>query len=548
MKKRQGAWTAVLTLCAMAVSMTGELANISAAAKKPAPATKKISVAVKKTKKVAVKYVSSGMKTAIKQGKASKKCVKVQWKKKKHTLVFTGKKAGNCKVKVIFKTAKKKYTSVFTVNVKKEGTKKPEATQAPVIATDPPYETEVPKESISPDETPEPTTEPAAEPFYDPETMPVKDIYEKYFKVGAAINGSSYSTMALHHDGMKNILKKHFNSTVLSNLMKPEHLLDEQASKADPDGMPVCHFDSCDDALQFCMDNGIKMRGHTLVWHNQVPTWFFYKDFDTEKELADAETMEKRLESYIRQVITHCQDNYPGVVYCWDVVNECVCVDANSYVVTSGGWKLRATTLSDNDFTHDTAISNYYYATMGETYVEKAFTYARKYADKDVKLFYNDYNVFLTEKMNNIYLMVSELKEKGLIDGIGLQPTVLMSWPELDSENEGSFRTCLETYAKLGLELQITELSFKMDGKVTDKKLQTQSDRYEEFMSLLLKEDSDNGGNCNITSVTVFGICDDYPLYTDFSQNLYLWDKNCDPKPCLYGFVRPGLLAAMTDF
>lgn len=148
----------------------------------------------------------------------------------------------------------------------------------------------------------------------------------------------------------------------------------------------------------------------------------------------------------------------------------------------------------------------------------------------------------MTEKMENIYKMAEELKAKGLIDGIGLQPTVLMDWPKLDSTDKGSFRVCLETYAKLGLELQVTELSFKMDGDETDEKLQKQSDRYEEFMRLLLEEDSDNGGPCNITSVTVFGICDDYPLYgNDFKQNLYLWDKFCDPKLCLHGFLRPGM-------
>ena len=170
--------------------------------------------------------------------------------------------------------------------------------------------------------------------------------------------------------------------------------------------------------------------------------------------------------------------------------------------------------------------------------------YARKYADPGVTLVYNDYNVFMTEKMENIYKMVEELKSKGLIDGIGLQPTVGMRWPELNSDNEGSFKTCLETYAKLGVELQVTELGFKLTidpEDIDEEALQKQADRYQEFMQLLVDEDSDNGGPCNITSVTVFGICDDYPLYTDNHQNLYLWDKNCVPKPCFYSYIKPGL-------
>ena len=543
--KSRTAWIAIGTVCSLIVGTVAEIpSDVQAAQKTPAFAKRQVSVTVGKSTQMAAKNVTAGMKIAVKQDASSKKCVKIQWKAKTKKLVFSGKKEGKCQVKVIFRKKKKSYTTTLKVTVK---AKNKQETPAPVKTTVPDNTGRPAEETpaATPEPTPAATPEPTPEVHYDVDSMPVKDVYKDYFMVGAAINGKDYETMALHHEGMTNILKKHFNSTTLSNLMKPEHLLDEAASKASADGMPVCKFDTCDEALQFCMDNGIKMRGHTLVWHNQVPEWFFYEDFDVEKNLADSETMEKRLESYIRQVITHCQDKFPGVVYCWDVVNECVCTDKDSYVVTSGGWKLRATTLKDNDFTHDTAISNYYYATMGESYVEKAFAFARKYADKDVKLFYNDYNVFMTEKMQNIYMMVKELKEKGLIDGIGLQPTVLLSWPKLDSESAGSFRTCLETYAKLGLELHVTELSFRIEGTITEEKLQKQSDRYEEFMRLLLKEDSDNGGKCNITSVTVFGICDDYPLYTDFAQNLYLWDKNCNPKLCLYGFVRPGLQIGM---
>lgn len=549
----------VFVLAAQAV--TGMQMTTYAAGKKqknPSLAKKKITVTVGKKASVQAKNISSGMKVTVKQNAFSKKCVKVQWKSKKKKLTLTGKKQGNCQVKLTFTKRKKSYASVLRVTVKSN--KRPVPTKGPAESIPPesippeslppvntpvsetPLPTEPAKPVPTPGETVAPTQEPTPKPTYDVDALSVKDVYKDYFLVGAAINGKDEPTMALHHEGMTNILKKHFNSTTLSNLMKPEHLLDEKASKASADGMPVCKFDTCDEALQFCMDNGIKMRGHTLVWHNQTPKWFFFEDFDIEKKPVDAATMEKRMDSYFRQVITHCQDKYPGVVYCWDVVNECVCVDKNSYIVTSGGWKLRATTLEDNDFTHDTPISNYWYATMGETYVEKAFELARKYVDKDVKLFYNDYNVFMTEKMNNIYKMAEELKAKGLIDGIGLQPTVLMDWPKLDSTDKGSFRVCLETYAKLGLELQVTELSFKMNGDETDEKLQKQSDRYEEFMRLLLEEDSDNGGPCNITSVTVFGICDDYPLYgNDFKQNLYLWDKFCDPKLCLHGFLRPGM-------
>lgn len=57
----------------------------------------------------------------------------------------------------------------------------------------------------------------------------LKDLYADYFMMGAAINGSEKETAAIHHDGMSAVLKKHYNSTTLSNLMKPCYLLDEKA-------------------------------------------------------------------------------------------------------------------------------------------------------------------------------------------------------------------------------------------------------------------------------------------------------------------------------
>lgn len=526
--------------------------------KTPKLVKKKITIYVGVKKEVKSKNVKKTTKVKIIQSKKAKKIAKVTWSKKKKVLSVKGKKKGKTSIKVRFKmktnkTKKAKwYTSKLSITVNTK------AIASPRSSANANNNSVRPTPTATVTSSTEPTASQSAEPtpilplpemptytgeYSGDEEPALKDVYQKYFLMGAAINGSSTTTMALNHKGMTGILLKHFNSTVMSNLMKPEHLLDQEKTKQSADGMPVCKFDTCDSALKFCLDNGIKMRGHTLVWHNQAPDWFFYEDYDTSKKLVDAETMEKRMESYIKQVLTHCQTNFPGVIYCWDVVNECVCTDANSYVITEGGWKLRSATKQDNDFTHDEAKANFWYATMGEGYVEKAFRYARKYADPDVKLFYNDYNPFMTEKMNNIYMMCDELKQKGLIDGIGLQPTVLIDWPELNTTNSGSFRTCLQKYSELGLEIQITELSFELRGisNPTENHLHKQAERYEEFMRLLLEMDSDNNGPCNITSVTVFGICDDYPLYENHKQNLYLWTKDCEPKECFYSYLQPGL-------
>lgn len=143
--------------------------------------------------------------------------------------------------------------------------------------------------------------------------------------------------------------------------------------------------------------------------------------------------MAKRMENYIKGVLEYCKKNYPGVVYCFDVVNECVDDGTGD---DSVNWNCR-TTFNGGD--------NFWYATMGTDYVEKAFTYARKYAEKGMKLIYNDYNVYVPAKEQNIYNLVKGLKEKNLIDGIGLQPTVDLYNPdELKGDSYDSFENCLK--------------------------------------------------------------------------------------------------------
>lgn len=351
--------------------------------------------------------------------------------------------------------------------------------------------------------------------------MNLKDAFAEDFKVGVAVN-----PYQLNDKETSALICENFNSITMENAMKPEGLLDQWASEESKDGMPEINKENLDEVLGLAKEKGLSLRGHCLVWHNQTPEWFFKKNYDEKKGYVSKKVMEKRMENYIKGVLTYCQENYPGVVYCWDVVNECVDDGAGD---TSVDWNCRSS-FNGGD--------NFWYATMGTDYVEKAFEFARKYADPEVKLIYNDYNVYMPLKMESIYNLVKGLKEKNLIDGIGLQPTVdLYSPDELSGDSYDSFENCLKKYAELDLDIQITELSFKIDedtGERDEKSLKRQADRYQEMFELLKKMDTAGSGPCNITSVTVFGICDDYPLYDDLEQCLYLWDKDCKAKEAFY--------------
>ena len=379
------------------------------------------------------------------------------------------------------------------------------------------------------DETPDDTTEvdesaEADEESGDAEATEItgvlKDLSADYFTFGVGINGSTLENQTLNIPEYMELAKQQFNSCTMTNLMKSGYILDQMGSQKnlkEGNEEPALSFMSIDPTLKWCQENDMKMRGHTLVWHTQAPEWFFREGYTDDGEYVDKDTMLLRMESYIRQLLTHVQEEYPGVIYCWDVVNEAV--DPESADPDSP-FQCRTKIMQD---------PNPWYETIGQDYVEMAFTYARKYADSDVKLFYNDYNTYQAPKTDGIYTLCESLKEKGLIDGIGMQGYWGIDYPPMsDIEN------AIKRFSELGLEIQITELSVGLD-KENEVMFQKQADKYAEIFNLLCDMDTEGGGPANITNVTVFGLVDHY-REGDIT-NSRLFDENYKPKPAFNAIV-----------
>lgn len=342
----------------------------------------------------------------------------------------------------------------------------------------------------------------------------LKGYCSDYFTLGVGINGSTLDNQTLNIPEYMAVASKHFDSCTMTNLMKSGYILDQQGSKQSGDGSPVLSFATIDPTLEWCQQNGMKMRGHTLVWHVQAPDWFFREGYADNGRYVDRETMLFRMESYIAQLMGHVQDNYPGVVYCWDVVNEAVDPDKGD---------------PDSFFlcrTENGGVPNPWYVTIGEDYVEMAFVYARKYADEDVKLFYNDFNTYQTEKRDAIYALCESLKEKDLIDGIGMQGYWGVSSPSI-----GVLESAIRKFAELELEIHITELSISVDEE-TEENFEKQGQRYASIFMSLEKLDTAGGGNANITNVTFFGLVDHYRQGDDTNSRLF--DALYQPKPAFY--------------
>lgn len=336
----------------------------------------------------------------------------------------------------------------------------------------------------------------------------LKEAFDGDFKVGVATT-SGY----LSDEDRAAQIKEDFNSITMENEMKPESLLDWEGSEKSKDGMPVIKEETLGKALKAAQEAGIPLRGHTLVWYSQTPEWFFSKKYDPSKGYVDKATMKKRMESYIKQVLTYCKENYPGVVYAWDVVNEAVGDDG------------------------DYRTESMWYETYGDfSYITDAFTFARKYAEEGTKLFLNDYNEYMAQKRDLLYAKVVELHDAGILDGVGMQSHWDMDFPSVDL-----FETALEKYASIdGIEIQLTEIDMHNNDD-SEEGLKKQAERYKEFFDVITKMKRE--GKANITSVTFWGLKDgeswlsgtkgetSYPL---------LFTDDMEKKPCYDSILEAG--------
>ena len=341
----------------------------------------------------------------------------------------------------------------------------------------------------------------------------LKDAYSDYFKIGCACAGSEFAQGAT-----KDLIKKHYNSLTLGNELKPDSVLDQALSQkyvaeTGDDTMPQISLNEADEMLKFAGENKIPVRGHVLVWHSQTPDWFFKENFDPNGEWVSKDKMTKRLENYIKTVMETLKKDYPDVeFYAWDVVNEAA---SDAGTIRDAG--------SNNEVNGQSAWVKVY---GDQSYIPLAFEFAKKYAPAGCKLFYNDYNEYSPNKQAYIISdILKPLVEKNLIDGVGMQSHISMSYPTIDL-----YKSAMQQYADLGLEIQVTELDVsEKSNEYADQLALAQ--RYQDVFKMY-KEMKDSG--VNLSAVVLWGITDStswiggYPL---------LFDKDYQAKPSYYAVI-----------
>ncbi|MGC0343571.1 GH35 family endo-1,4-beta-xylanase [Streptomyces sp. SLBN-8D4] len=259
------------------------------------------------------------------------------------------------------------------------------------------------------------------------------------------------------------ILDREFNSVTPENEMKWDTTERSRGS---------FNFGPADQIVNRAASHGQRMRGHTLVWHSQLPSWV--------GSIRDANTLRSVMNNHITQVMNH----YKGRIYAWDVVNEAF--------ADGGSGQMRSSVFRD---------------VLGTGFIEEAFRTARS-ADPAAKLCYNDYSIenWSDAKTQGVYRMVRDFKSRGVpIDCVGFQSHFGAGGPP------SSFQTTLSNFAALGVDVQITELDIA----------QASSAAYANTVRACM-----NVARC--TGITVWGIRDSDSWRS--GENPLLFDRNGNKK------------------
>lgn len=316
--------------------------------------------------------------------------------------------------------------------------------------------------------------------------------------------GTTSSASAFFDGNTRQLITKEYNSYTAENEMKPDAILGSYAqtisvSQAKSMGyyipygysestVPKLNFSTVDNLLKTCYENGLSMRGHTLVWHSQTPDWFFRYGYNANNAYVDQNTMNKRMEFFIKTYMGHvCSSQYSSVVYAWDVVNEFL------HASNSGWQKIYGNPSPYADF------------------IKQAFRYAYdtlsyfKQTDK-VKLFYNDYNTYM--EVDDVIKLINNINSSGKIcAGVGMQSHLTTSFPSV-----AYYKNALSKFRQAGFEIQVTELDVGCTSEYT------QAQYYYDLMTAILEEKK---AGANITALVFWGLCDNTS-----------WRKN--EKPLLY--------------
>lgn len=348
----------------------------------------------------------------------------------------------------------------------------------------------------------------------------LKGAYADAFRVGTAVNEAIVSGGDATG---REIAIAHFNTITAENVLKAEVVNPRPGE---------FNWGPGDAFVEFGELHGMFIVGHTLVWHNQTPAWFF-TDAQGNPNTREAQT--ERLRSHIQAVA----GRYAGRIHAWDVVNE-VIADDGSYRPTT--W---VNAMGD-----------------GDALVKLSFRFASQYAP-GAELYYNDFNAWRPAKRDGILRMIRMLQREGIrIDGVGMQGHWGLNYPSTEH-----VEAAIDSFASLGVKVMITELDVDVlpltrEGQIIGTAMSHPQFQLEEFEAYLdpyrrglpapvQRRLADRYAELFrifhrkrdvIDRVTLWGVHDgmswknDYPVPGRTNYPL-LWNRDGSPKPALHAVL-----------
>jgi endo-1,4-beta-xylanase len=285
-----------------------------------------------------------------------------------------------------------------------------------------------------------------------------------------------------------------FSSVTPENVMKWQ-LVEKVQGQLD--------FTAADQLVSFAKANGQRVRGHTLVWHNQLPSWLT-------TGVANGTLTPDQLRQILRQHIIDEVTHFKGKIAQWDVVNEAFNEDGT----------MRNTIWLQN---------------LGPGYIADAFRWAHQ-ADPRVRLFYNDFNLeSLGPKSDAAFALVQQLRAAGVrIDGVGFQGHLAVQFPAPATLQEN-----LKRFSDLGLMTEFTEADARMVLPADATKLAASADAYRVMLDACLL-------TRRCTGFTVWGFTDLHSWVPGTFKGqgaADILDESFQPKPA-YNALRTELVLA----
>jgi endo-1,4-beta-xylanase len=305
-------------------------------------------------------------------------------------------------------------------------------------------------------------------------------------RIGTAVDMAALAD----DDAYRAAVGREFSTVTAENVMKWEATEPQQG---------VHDWAAADRLVDFARAHRQKVRGHTLVWHNQNPAWVTEEAF-TPTQLREV------LRKHIIDEVTH----FRGKVWHWDVVNEIFNDD--------GTWR-----------------DSIWLRNLGPGYVADAFRWAHQ-ADPKAKLFLNDYNnEGLSAKSDAYYALVKQLKAQGVpVQGYGIQGHLAVQYGV-----PGDVLANLRRFEKLGLQTAFTEVDVRMPLPADPIKVQAQAQGFTALLQACLLADK-------CVSYTLWGFTDRYswvPGVFAGEGSATPYDENLNPKPA-YAALRDTLALA----